>query len=103
MRRHLLSAPALRSSAWVTRHRRSSSLPKGKKVYESAAAAVADIPDGATLLCGGFGLTGVPENLLEALRQGLFAGRSPPLEAPRSLHLLASANLRLGALVLMVL
>ena len=40
-----------------------------KKIYESAAAAVADIPDGATLVVGGFGLCGNPENLLAALHE----------------------------------
>jgi len=39
------------------------------KVLASAAAAVADIPDGATLMVGGFGLCGNPENLLQALHQ----------------------------------
>ncbi|MCL6633353.1 MAG: CoA transferase subunit A [Alicyclobacillus herbarius] len=38
------------------------------KLYASAADAVRDIPDGATLLVGGFGLVGIPENLIEALR-----------------------------------
>jgi 3-oxoacid CoA-transferase subunit A len=38
-----------------------------KKVAESARAAVADIPDGATIMIGGFGLCGIPENLIEAL------------------------------------
>jgi hypothetical protein len=37
----------------------------GSKVFPSSAAAVADIPDGASLLCGGFGLCGIPENLLK--------------------------------------
>jgi len=37
------------------------------KVSPSAAAAVADIPDGATLAVGGFGLCGVPQQLIEAL------------------------------------
>jgi 3-oxoacid CoA-transferase subunit A len=37
------------------------------KVCASAAQAVADIPDGATLLAGGFGLCGIPENLVAAL------------------------------------
>ncbi len=39
------------------------------KVVASAAEAVADIPDGATIMVGGFGVVGVPEHLLEALRQ----------------------------------
>jgi len=38
------------------------------KVFESAAAACHDIESDSTLLVGGFGLTGVPENLLLAVR-----------------------------------
>jgi len=42
------------------------------KVVASADAAVADIPDGATLMVGGFGLCGIPENLIAALvRRGI--------------------------------
>jgi len=37
------------------------------KVFPSADAAVADIPSGATLMLGGFGLCGIPENLIAAL------------------------------------
>ncbi len=37
------------------------------KVVKSAAEAVADIPDDCTLLVGGFGLCGIPENLIQAL------------------------------------
>ena len=37
------------------------------KVVASAAEAVADIPDGATLAVGGFGLCGIPSVLIEAL------------------------------------
>jgi 3-oxoacid CoA-transferase subunit A len=39
------------------------------KLTPSADAAIADIPDGATLMVGGFGLCGNPENLIEALRK----------------------------------
>ncbi len=38
-----------------------------KKVFTSAAAAITDINDGATLLLGGFGLCGIPENCIAAL------------------------------------
>ena len=37
------------------------------KVCSSAAEAVADIPDGASLAVGGFGLSGIPEVLIHAL------------------------------------
>ena len=39
------------------------------KVYQSAREACADIPSGATLLAGGFGLCGIPENCIRALRE----------------------------------
>src|SRR5215470_13256357 len=38
------------------------------KVVASAADAVALVPDGATIMMGGFGLCGIPENLIAALR-----------------------------------
>jgi len=38
------------------------------KVLADAEAAVALIPDGASILMGGFGLCGIPENLIQALR-----------------------------------
>src|SRR6478752_3496163 len=38
------------------------------KVLAGAAAAVALVPDGASILVGGFGLCGIPENLILALR-----------------------------------
>ncbi|MFZ0033020.1 MAG: CoA transferase subunit A [Candidatus Cybelea sp.] len=38
-----------------------------EKVYVSTAEAVADIPSGASIAVGGFGLSGIPHNLIEAL------------------------------------
>jgi 3-oxoacid CoA-transferase subunit A len=37
------------------------------KQFTSAREAVADIPDGASVMLGGFGLCGIPENLIAAL------------------------------------
>lgn len=39
------------------------------KVVDGALAAIEDIPDGATIMMGGFGLCGIPENLILALRE----------------------------------
>lgn len=39
-----------------------------KKIYEGFDEAVAEIKDGMTLMVGGFGLVGIPENLIIALR-----------------------------------
>jgi 3-oxoacid CoA-transferase/3-oxoacid CoA-transferase subunit A len=39
------------------------------KVQPSALDAVRDIPDGATILAGGFGLCGIPEHCIAALRE----------------------------------
>ena len=38
------------------------------KVVRDASEAIADIHDGATIMLGGFGLCGIPENLITALR-----------------------------------
>src|SRR5271155_6188405 len=38
------------------------------KVFPNAVAALKDVPDGATILAGGFGLCGIPENCIAALR-----------------------------------
>lgn len=40
-----------------------------QKVYETAAEALFDIEDGMTLMSGGFGLCGNPENLIRALAE----------------------------------
>src|SRR5579864_398685 len=43
-----------------------------KKVFSSADEAIFDIPDGATVMFGGFGLCGIPENLIAAMvRRGV--------------------------------
>ncbi|GLH08247.1 Succinyl-CoA:3-ketoacid-coenzyme A transferase, mitochondrial [Gryllus bimaculatus] len=47
----------------------SSSRWKINKCYNNAVEAVKDIPDGAKLLVGGFGLCGIPENLIGAVLQ----------------------------------
>ena len=39
------------------------------KVYHSALEALKDVPDGAVLLAGGFGLCGIPENAISALKE----------------------------------
>lgn len=37
------------------------------EIFATAEEAIADVPDGSTIMCGGFGLCGVPENLIRAL------------------------------------
>lgn len=37
------------------------------KVFDSADDAIKDIPDNATLMIGGFGLSGIPENSIAAM------------------------------------
>lgn len=45
--------------------------PGNRKIFASVDDAVKDIPDGSKLLVGGFGLCGIPENLIGALlKQG---------------------------------
>ena len=39
------------------------------KRIASADAAIAELADGATILMGGFGLCGIPENLIAAVRR----------------------------------
>jgi 3-oxoacid CoA-transferase subunit A len=39
------------------------------KVFPDADAAMADVHDGATIMVGGFGLCGIPENLIAAVRR----------------------------------
>ncbi|MFC3773098.1 CoA transferase subunit A [Paenibacillus sp. GCM10012303] len=45
-----------------------------KRVCESFREAIADIPDGATIMVGGFGLVGIPENLITALSESGISG-----------------------------
>ncbi len=44
------------------------------EIFATAADAVADIPDGATILCGGFGGAGYPRNLIAALAERKVTG-----------------------------
>src|SRR5437660_7004239 len=46
------------------------------KVISSAEEAIRDIPDGATIMIGGFGLCGIPENLIQALVRRGWKGRT---------------------------
>ena len=46
---------------------RLSSRTISSKVWPSAEEATADIPDGASMTVGGFGLCGLPENLIDAM------------------------------------
>ena len=39
------------------------------KVYQDTRSAISDIQDGSSLLVGGFGLCGIPENCISALKQ----------------------------------
>ena len=39
-----------------------------KKIYTDFEKAVEDIKDGMTIMVGGFGLVGIPENLIKALQ-----------------------------------
>eukprot|EP00047_Mylnosiga_fluctuans_P002162 m.223410 g.223410 ORF g.223410 m.223410 type:complete len:508 (-) comp10923_c0_seq1:67-1590(-) len=49
--------------------RYASTRQRGVHIYENALDAVKDIPQGSKLLVGGFGLCGIPENLIAALKQ----------------------------------
>jgi 3-oxoacid CoA-transferase subunit A len=40
-----------------------------RKIFKNAIETLHDIHDGVTIMCGGFGLCGIPENLIAALRE----------------------------------
>ncbi|XP_024054731.2 succinyl-CoA:3-ketoacid coenzyme A transferase 1, mitochondrial [Terrapene carolina triunguis] len=62
------SAPALLAAqAKICGCYFSTSSHRNTKFYTDAVEAVKDIPDGATVLVGGFGLCGIPENLIGGL------------------------------------
>ena len=50
------------------------------KLWPNADTAVADIPSGATLMLGGFGLCGIPETLIHALLRTAATGGLPKVE-----------------------
>ena len=69
----LFSLKLLRRSRWLPVGKSSSynnlsvSTTKHNKVYESSADAVADMKNGSSVLFGGFGPCGLPENLITAV------------------------------------
>lgn len=44
------------------------------KIYSNFKDAIADIKNGSTVLVGGFGLCGIPENLIKAVNQTSISG-----------------------------
>ena len=61
--------PGIRASH--DRNSNTANMPLKEKVCPTVDAAVADIPDGATIMFGGFGGAGFPNNLIQGLaRQG---------------------------------
>ena len=59
------------------------------KVIDSVENAVADIPDGASIAVGGFGLVGIPARLIEVLLQSWAESRDDPVS-----HFLMAAACR---------
>lgn len=71
MIRSTLNMPSLRTRAIMRSFSTTGSVGSASKVAASAAEAVSDIPDGAKLCVGGFGVCGIPENLIKSLaKQG---------------------------------
>src|SRR5204863_1469866 len=67
-----IAIPPVSSSSIIPRPR-SASTPSAiianmNKVVRDAAEAVRDVPDGASIMISGFGLCGIPESLIAALR-----------------------------------
>ncbi|RDB24177.1 Succinyl-CoA:3-ketoacid coenzyme A transferase 1, mitochondrial [Hypsizygus marmoreus] len=67
----LATGKPFRIAAFASTNRRysihSASVPNKSKLWESAEEAVEDIKSGDVLMCGGFGLTGIPDTLFRAL------------------------------------
>jgi 3-oxoacid CoA-transferase subunit A len=69
------------------------------KVFPNADAAIADVPDGATIMVGGFGMCGVPVDLIEALRRKgtkdlTVISNNPGADGFGLAHLLATRQIR---------
>lgn len=64
-----LATPLTRPLPHHTQSPLSSSAPSSAVFHDDARSCVEDIADGAKLLVGGFGLCGIPENLIEAVRE----------------------------------
>ncbi len=67
-RRHRVIAPATPSTKPPLFRIRGLQETAVNKVIRDATQAVSDTRDGATIMMGGFGLCGIPENLIQALR-----------------------------------
>ncbi|KAI5117658.1 hypothetical protein M0805_008888 [Coniferiporia weirii] len=68
--RSIRAGPRFRMSVVATLHVRSIAsipVPNKSKVWDSAEDAVKDVKSGQTILCGGFGLCGTPDTLIDAL------------------------------------
>ena len=66
--------------ACLSRFHSTSTVVKKNKVFPSSAEAVKDIPNGATILIGGFGPCGLPDNLLTAVKNA----------GPKKLHVIGN-------------
>ncbi|XP_068141881.1 succinyl-CoA:3-ketoacid-coenzyme A transferase, mitochondrial [Drosophila tropicalis] len=66
---HQLSGSNLKTFKLIACYSTSGGKQHKGKIYESANDAVADVPDGAKILFGGFGICGIPEKMIAALKQ----------------------------------
>jgi hypothetical protein len=70
----------VRLRVYLGRFASNSTVVKKNKVYRTSEEAVKDIPDGSTILIGGFGPCGLPDNLLTAVKNA----------GPKKLHVVGN-------------